>query len=101
MFILVPPHYTSRVCHQCGWDSGKKPLSIREWTCPHCHETHDRDVNAAINILYRGLETYLQEQLIVLNEQATNGYFSTVFFQVASQWIHQTIRYFNQALELA
>ena len=101
LFILVPPHYTSRVCHQCGWDSGKKPLGIREWTCPHCHETHDRDVNAAINILYRGLETYLQEQLIVLNEQATNGYFSTVFFQVASQWIHQTIRYFNQALELA
>ena len=101
LFILVPPHYTSRVCHQCGWDSGKKPLGIREWTCPHCHKTHDRDSNAAINILYRGLETYLQSQLIVLNEQATNGYFSTVFFQVASQWIHQTIRYFNQALELA
>ena len=41
LFILVPPHYTSRICHQCGWDSGKKPLDIREWTCPHCHEIHD------------------------------------------------------------
>ena len=101
LFILVPPHYTSRICHQCGWDSGKKPLDIREWACPHCHETHDRDINAAINILYRGLETYLQSQLLLLNEQAKNGYFSTVFFQVASQWLKQTISYFNQALEIA
>lgn len=101
LFILVPPHYTSRICHQCGWDSGKKPLNIREWTCPHCHETHDRDINAAINILYRGLETYLQSQLMLLNEQTKNGYFSTVFFQVASQWLKQTISYFNQALEIA
>ena len=101
LFILVPPHYTSRICHQCGWDSGKKPLDVREWTCPHCHETHDRDINAAINILYRGLETYLQSQLMLLNEQAKNGYFSTVFFQVASQWLKQTISYFNQALGTA
>ena len=101
LFILVPPHYTSRICHQCGWDSGKKPLDIRKWTCPHCHETHDRDINAAINILYRGLETHLQSQLLLLNEQAKNGYFSTVFFQVASQWIKQTISYFNQALKTA
>ena len=101
LFILVPPHYTSRICHQCGWDSGKKPLDIREWTCPHCHETHDRDINAAINILYRGLETYLQSQLMLLNEQIKNSYFSTVFFQVASQWLKQTISYFNQALNIA
>ena len=100
LFILVPPHYTSRTCHQCGWDSGKKPLNIRKWTCPHCHKTHDRDINAAINILYRGLETYLQSQLMLLNEQTKNGYFSTVFFQVASQWLKQTITYFNQALEI-
>lgn len=101
LFILVLPHYTSRICHQCGWDSGKKPLDIREWTCLHCHETHDRDINAAINILYRGLETYFQSQLLLLNEQAKNGYFSTVFFRVASQWFKRTISYFNQALEIA
>jgi len=101
LFILIPPHYTSRICHQCGWDSGKKSLDIREWTCSHCHKTHDRDINAAINILYRGLETYLQSQLMLLNEQAKNNYFSTVFFQVASQWLKQTISYFNQALEIS
>ena len=101
LFILVPPHYTSRICHKCGRDSGKKPLDIREWTCPHCHKTHDRDINAAINILYRGLETYLQSQLLLLNEQVKNSYFSTIFFQVASQWLTQTITYFNQALNIA
>lgn len=38
---------------------------------------------------------------MLLNEQAKNGYFSTVFFQVASQWLKQTISYFNQALGTA
>lgn len=46
---------TSQVCHVCGhkWD-GTKNLSIREWDCPECGEHHDRDVNAAINILCIG-----------------------------------------------
>lgn len=54
--IAVPPHYTSRICHKCKVDSGPKPLDIREWTCESCGQTHDRDVNAARNILYKGLE---------------------------------------------
>ena len=53
--VLVPPHYTSRVCHVCQQDSGEKPLHIREWTCTSCGTHHDRDVNAARNILYKGL----------------------------------------------
>ena len=54
--IVVPPHYTSRICHKCKVDSGPKPLNIREWTCTSCGTHHDRDVNAARNILYKGLE---------------------------------------------
>ena len=49
--VTVNPKNTSRVCSNCGADTGKKPLDIREWTCPECGTYHDRDVNAAKNIL--------------------------------------------------
>ena len=54
--IKVSPNYTSQICSQCGYHSGKKPLEIREWTCPKCNTYHDRDINASINILNRGLK---------------------------------------------
>ncbi|MFM8294089.1 MAG: RNA-guided endonuclease InsQ/TnpB family protein, partial [Microcystaceae cyanobacterium] len=38
---------TSQRCSACGQIGGKKELSVREWTCLFCGETHDRDVNAA------------------------------------------------------
>jgi putative transposase len=45
---------TSQVCSACGVKDEPKPLSVREWGCPHCGTVHDRDVNAAINILAAG-----------------------------------------------
>ncbi|MBO0769997.1 MAG: transposase [Actinobacteria bacterium] len=45
---------TSQVCSECGTKDGPKPLSVRSWTCVRCGTKHDRDVNAARNILAAG-----------------------------------------------
>jgi putative transposase len=45
---------TSQVCSACGVKDGPKPLSVREWTCQECGTVHDRDVNAARNVLALG-----------------------------------------------
>jgi putative transposase len=45
---------TSQVCSDCGVNDGPKPLSVRQWSCAACGAVHDRDVNAARNILAAG-----------------------------------------------
>ena len=45
---------TSQTCSACGTNDGPKPLSVRTWTCAACGAVHDRDVNAARNILAAG-----------------------------------------------
>lgn len=45
---------SSKTCSACGSLQSSMPLNVREWTCPDCGETHDRDVNAAKNILAAG-----------------------------------------------
>ena len=46
---------SSKRCNDCGYVIAALPLSIREWTCPECGTIHDRDVNAARNVLAAGL----------------------------------------------
>jgi IS605 OrfB family transposase len=54
--VKVDPWYpSSQVCSGCGRRDGPKPLKVRLWTCPNCGVVHDRDLNAARNILAAGL----------------------------------------------
>jgi len=48
---------SSKTCHVCGWKNAELKLGDREWTCHECGTHHDRDRNAAINILSVGTST--------------------------------------------
>lgn len=53
---------STQTCSSCNEKTGPKGLSdlhMREWICSHCDAHHNRDVNAAINILNRGLEEFI------------------------------------------
>ena len=48
---------TTKPCSDCGFHNESLTLNDRQWTCPDCGSHHDRDINAAINILRAGIAT--------------------------------------------
>ena len=82
--IIIDRYYPStQLCHICGYQNTnlRNNLSIREWECPNCHTYHDRDYNAARNILNRGIHLWnkymrymnkLQQQNILINNYILN-----------------------------
>ena len=64
--VKVDRYYpSSKTCSVCGWKNDNLTLANRSWTCPECGTTHDRDKNAAVNILSEGLR--------VLNSKSSAG----------------------------
>ena len=51
----VNPKNTSKTCHNCGKVNESIVVGIEKWTCPSCGAIHDRDINAALNILRKGI----------------------------------------------
>ena len=53
--ILIGKYYpSSKTCSKCGYMYKGLKLQDRQWRCPNCGANHDRDLNAAVNILYEG-----------------------------------------------
>lgn len=54
---------SSKTCHVCGCQTDEtKDLSVRVWRCPHCYTVHNRDHNAAINILMEGKRMVMENK---------------------------------------
>jgi putative transposase len=83
--IFVSRYFaSSKTCSNCGYKKTDLTLKDREWTCPECGTTHDRDINAAINILVEALRIYKEqiparsgeftlEETISVDDPSSNG----------------------------
>ena len=47
---------SSKLCNKCNYKNNELTLKDRTWICPECGESHDRDINAAINIRNEGIK---------------------------------------------
>ena len=61
---------SSKTCSNCGCVQEKMPLHVREWTCPDCGAHHDRDINAATNLLRQAMSevTRGERSALVISE---------------------------------
>lgn len=65
--VKVSSKNTSKTCHYCGFVNPKVIVGVNYWECPNCSAKHDRDINAALNILHKW---NMNSQSIVGRERA-------------------------------
>ena len=87
---------SSKICNICGYKHPNLTENIREWQCPECKSTHDRDINAAINIKKFALaerEEGLGDSLTKvrgMNQEAPQFSIGVVH-QIVSTWLEGAI----------
>ena len=57
---------SSKTCSVCGCIQDNMPLNVREWTCPECRAHHDRDINAATNLLRQAMPEVTRGERLAL-----------------------------------
>ena len=64
MLIKIDKYYpSSQICSHCNHKNKKvKDLNVRKYECEKCSYVNDRDINASINILDKGIEIFLKER---------------------------------------
>ena len=65
-YLKVDKYYaSSQICSHCDEKEEKvKDLNVRNWECKKCHNINDRDINASINILMKGIEKYYNKEYV-------------------------------------
>ncbi len=70
--ILVDRYFpSSKLCSECGYKKEDLELSDREWVCPKCQITHDRDVNASVNLRNEGIRNLKENNITIINNNET------------------------------
>jgi putative transposase len=71
-FVKVDSFWTSKACHDCGYINKDLKVGQKEWQCPSCKKTVDRDLNAAKNILDWGIHPEHHAKLKKAAEEGKN-----------------------------
>lgn len=64
---------STKTCSSCGHKLDKLGLGVRDWTCPNCGTNHDRDINAAKNILSKGLSDLSSQEFTGVSKKPVSA----------------------------
>ena len=72
--VLVDRFFpSSKLCSNCGYKNENLTLKDRIWTCPECTTTHDRDINASLNLKLEGFRLLKEQEITIIHDDNTVG----------------------------